>query len=101
MSAPTVDRTDTLTSELPLTLEHYRGHRLSNGDEAAAHLVDQRHKRKGGPGQDVATAYIEGRELVALCGHRWIPSRDPHNLPLCRSCAEVLYAILNPGGSDV
>lgn len=65
-------------------IEEYRGHRLSDGDEQAAHLVDQRRD------QDVATAYIEGTELVALCGHRWVPSRDPHNFPLCRACVAVL-----------
>lgn len=76
MSAPTEERT--------VVVEEYRGHRLSEGDEPATHIVDQRRD------QDVATAYIEGTELIALCGHRWVPSRDPHELPLCRACVAVL-----------
>jgi hypothetical protein len=26
---------------------------------------------------DVARAYVTGEEIVALCGKRWVPSRDP------------------------
>lgn len=57
-----------------------------------AHYVDQRID-----GQDVAAAMIGGREVVALCGYRWVPWRDPRKLPVCRPCAEVLSRILRGG----
>lgn len=71
----------------PGAIEQYRGHRLSNGDEPAAHIVDQRHD------QDVAAAYVTGEELIALCGHRWVPTRDPNQVPLCRACAVVMQKL--------
>lgn len=77
MSAPTEERTAT-------TIEEWRGERLSVGDEPAAHIVDQR------AGQDATAAYVLGTDLVALCGFRWVPTRDPHGYPLCRSCVEAL-----------
>lgn len=56
----------------------------NTGPDDVSHYVDQRQH------QDVATAMIEGTELVALCGHRWVPWRDPRKLPVCRPCATVL-----------
>ena len=60
---------------------------LHTGTDKArvAHIVDQR----PGSGQDVTLAYVEGTELTALCGHVWIPSRDPDPLPLCDACKTV------------
>lgn len=81
MTAPAIDHPVETT---PTTIEEYRGHRLSNDNEPAAHIVDQRHD------QDVTSAYINGTELIALCGYRWIPTRDPHSYPLCRACVAVL-----------
>ena len=47
----------------------------TNGDESAAAKVLQ--------------ARIEGTPLEALCGHRWVPSRDPKQLPLCAKCKDI------------
>ena len=69
-----------------LDVEAYRGHRLSNGDEDATHIVDQRE----GKNQDVAQAYALGEEVIALCGYKLVPWQDPHKLPLCRECVRVL-----------
>ena len=40
-----------------------------------------------------------GIALEALCGHIWVPSRDPRNLPLCQPCKEVysMYRGFNGG----
>jgi hypothetical protein len=54
--------TPTTTREAINAPELYGAHVLSNGDEPAAHIVDQREAS----GQDVAAAYILGDELVAL-----------------------------------
>jgi Protein of unknown function (DUF3039) len=49
-----------------------------------AHIVDQRD-----PANDVTTAMIEGREVTALCGYRWIPYREPKGRPVCEPCVEA------------
>lgn len=60
--------------------------RLSDPDtgdhERLAHIVEGKDK--------VTRAYVTGEPVVALCGKRWVPSRDPTNLPVCRTCAEIL-----------
>jgi hypothetical protein len=38
--------------------------------------------------EDVARAYVTGEAIVALCGKRWVPTRDPSRYPLCPSFAE-------------
>ena len=32
---------------------------------------------------------IEGTPLEALCGKKWIPSRDPQRYPVCPECKEI------------
>jgi hypothetical protein len=38
----------------------------------------------------VLEARITGTPVTALCGKRWVPSRDPQRYPLCPTCREVL-----------
>ena len=33
---------------------------------------------------------IFGKEITALCGKKWIPSRDPEKFPVCPDCRERL-----------
>ena len=37
---------------------------------------------------DVARAYVTGEAIVALCGKKWVPTRDPKNYPVCPTCKE-------------
>jgi hypothetical protein len=37
----------------------------------------------------VLEARIYGTPLEALCGHVWIPSRDPKQVPMCQACKEI------------
>ena len=66
-------------------------------DGPVAHIV------KTGPGESAAAkvlaARVEGTPLEALCGHVWVPSRDPRNLPVCGPCKEIygLYREFNGG----
>ncbi|MBF4574696.1 DUF3039 domain-containing protein [Frondihabitans sp. VKM Ac-2883] len=34
-------------------------------------------------------ARVEGFEVTALCGHKWIPARDPEKFPVCDACLEA------------
>jgi hypothetical protein len=37
---------------------------------------------------DVTRALVTGEAIVALCGKKWVPSRDPSRYPICPTCAE-------------
>ncbi len=36
---------------------------------------------------------IEGTPLVALCGKKWVPSRDPQRFPVCPECKEIYESL--------
>lgn len=62
-------------------------HDTRTGEPVCAHIV------KTEPGENAAAkvleARINGTPLEALCGHVWVPSRDPKQLPLCDPCREI------------
>jgi hypothetical protein len=70
---------------------------LQTGEPIAAHIV------KTDPGENAAAKVLEARiygtPLEALCGHVWVPSRDPKRLPLCEQCKSIyeLYRAFNDG----
>src|SRR3990167_2040154 len=37
---------------------------------------------------DVARAFVTGEAITALCGKKWVPSRDPSRYPVCPTCQE-------------
>ena len=37
---------------------------------------------------EVARAYVTGEAITALCGKRWVPTRDPTRYPICPTCVE-------------
>lgn len=67
------------------------------GEPVVAHIV------KTLPGENAAAkvleARINGTPLEALCGHIWVPSRDPKQLPLCDKCKDIYetYRMFNDG----
>jgi hypothetical protein len=67
------------------------------GEPVCAHIV------KTGDGETATAKVIEARvygtPLEALCGHVWVPSRDPKQLPLCEKCKEIyeVYKLFNDG----
>ena len=67
------------------------------GEPARAHIV------KVGPGENAAAKILEARVMgtpvEALCGHVWVPSRDPKQLPLCDQCKSIydMYRAVNDG----
>ena len=38
--------------------------------------------------EDVTRAYITGEAITALCGKKWVPTRDPTRYPICPTCME-------------
>lgn len=69
--------------------------RTETGEPARAHIV------KVGPGENAAAKILEARVMgtpvEALCGHVWVPSRDPKQLPVCEECKNVyeMYRAFN------
>lgn len=65
-------------------------------DGPVAHIV------KTKTGEDAAAkvlqARIEGTPLEALCGHVWVPSRDPKQLPVCERCKDIYGMYKNFNG---
>jgi hypothetical protein len=62
---------------------------LSTGKGRVAHLVAPAGDgSKSGPTL-IVEARVFGIPVEALCGHVWVPSRDPRGLPLCRACKEI------------
>jgi Protein of unknown function (DUF3039) len=75
-------------------------HVPQTGEPTAAHIV------KTKPGESAAAKVLEARiygtPLEALCGHVWVPSRDPKQLPLCEKCKSIyeMYRAFNDGLND-
>ena len=65
-----------------------------------AHIV------KVEPGESAAAKVLEARiygsPIEALCGHVWVPARDPKQLPVCQKCKEIykMFKIFNDGLRD-
>jgi hypothetical protein len=75
-------------------------HDTETSEPVVAHIV------KAGPGESAAAkvleARINGTPVEALCGHVWVPARDPKQLPLCQACKEIyeMYRVFNDGLRD-
>ncbi len=52
----------------------------STGEPMIAHIC-----RK----EEVARAYVTGEAIEALCGKKWVPSRDPERFPICPECKRI------------
>ena len=77
------------TEHIPETEEPQVAHivKVEPGESATAKVLEAR---------------IEGTPLEALCGHVWVPSRDPKQLPVCQKCKEIyeMFKIFNDGLRD-
>ena len=45
--------------------------------------------------EKIVESAVSGKTVKALCGKKWIPSRDPERFPICPVCKEI-YAGLRP-----
>jgi hypothetical protein len=60
-------------------------------DDRVAHIVGPEYTDKGViQGRTIVmNAMIYGTEVTALCGYKWIPSRNPENFPVCKKCKAI------------
>ncbi|MEM7339706.1 MAG: DUF3039 domain-containing protein [Actinomycetota bacterium] len=43
---------------------------------------------------------IEGTAVIALCGKKWVPTRDPERYPVCPECKEIYEGLPNPSNDS-
>jgi len=71
----------------PTTVKPELDYEPETSEPIVAHIV------KTKPGEDAAAKVLEARiygtPLEALCGHVWVPSRDPKQVPMCQACKEI------------
>jgi len=60
------------------------------GHDRFAHYVEK---------DKVVESAVTGKSVRALCGKKWIPSRDPEKYPICPTCKEI-HAGLKKGPED-
>lgn len=84
--------TDTLTDSIvDEQLREENREDLESGDhERFSHYV-----RK----DKIVESAVSGKPVTALCGKKWIPSRDPKKFPICPTCKEI-HAGLRKGPDD-
>ena len=67
----------------PVEVEEVVAARIDEGDhDRFSHIVY--------PKSAVMEAMISGVPCTALCGKRWVPSRDPKRYPICPTCKEIV-----------
>lgn len=71
--------------ESPTVIESPRLDDGTGDPESLTHIVNQHL-----PGNSLADAMVFGTEVVALCGHRFIPYRDMAQFPVCKPCRDAL-----------
>jgi len=42
---------------------------------------------------------VSGKAVEALCGKKWVPTRDPEKFPICPVCKEI-FSGLRPAPED-
>ncbi len=47
--------------------------------------------------EDIVRSNVEGVQVKALCGKKWIPNRDPDRYPICPTCQEIMSVIRASG----
>ena len=74
--------TDTLTR--PVEQEDDGGH------DRFAHYIKK---------EKIVESAVTGKSVKALCGKKWVPSRDPQKYPICPICKEI-YESYGSGGDE-
>lgn len=51
------------------------------------------------PKKEIDASWLNGTPVIALCGKKWIPTRDPMRFPVCPKCKEI-HAMIPPADSE-
>ena len=90
-------QSSTIETSPSTTIDRQTEHVLQTGKPLVAHIVKT--EKDESAAAKVLEARINGTPLEALCGHVWVPSRDPKQLPMCQACNEIyeMYREFNDG----
>jgi hypothetical protein len=58
---------------------------LRQSHEAGDHERFAHYVRK----EKIVESAVTGKAVKALCGKKWIPSRDPEKFPICPTCKSI------------
>jgi Protein of unknown function (DUF3039) len=61
---------------------------VDSGHPIFAHIVDRGDNPQTAEAI-ILEARVNGTPITALCGHTWVPSRDPKRHPVCPKCLEI------------
>lgn len=70
--------TDVLDRELEKLLEDEQ--RDEGDHDRFAHYVKK---------DKILTSALSGKPVIALCGKKWVPGRDPEKFPVCPTCKAI------------
>lgn len=77
----------------PAVTDHTEIELDENGQQRRTHIVNCP-ADKASTVAWLAEAAVEGLEVEALCGHRWVPVRDPRRFPICQACVDAAGIII-------
>lgn len=43
----------------------------------------------------IVASAVEGSAVIALCGKKWVPNRNPERFPVCPECKEIYEQLLS------
>ncbi len=46
---------------------------------------------------DITSSAVNGHEVVALCGKKWVPTRLPDDFPVCPDCKKIYEQLRSSG----
>ena len=89
-------------SELVL-VEQFMPYEDDNDPNHRTHIVrppENKHIFKlGMTAQDIVdVARVTGQEVVALCGHRFVPKSNPEKYDACKSCMKIAGDLMRAEG---
>ena len=84
LTQPGIGKSDTDTLTRPVEQEDDGGH------DRFAHYIKK---------EKIVESAVTGKAVRALCGKKWVPSRDPQKYPICPICKEI-YEGLRPGPDE-
>ncbi len=41
----------------------------------------------------IVASAVEGTPVIALCGKKWVPNRNPERYPVCPECKEIYESL--------
>jgi len=48
---------------------------------------------------DITSSAVNGHEVVAICGKRWVPTRAADGFPVCPDCKRIYEQLKSSGAS--